>query len=201
MKKTFPAARPIFAPAALAAAVALSAGMSSQAMAGGPGSGQAQDKLKRGEYLVTIQGCHDCHTPWKMGANGPEPDMTRMLSGHPEQMKLPPPPQPVGPWIVAMAATNTAWAGPWGISYTANLTPDPETGLAKWTLRNFRDTLRTGRQMGKGRELLPPMPIPMYRHMTDDDIEAVFVFLQSIPAIRNAVPEPVPPQAQSGPAK
>ncbi len=78
-------------------------------------------------------GCGDCHTPWKMGANGPEPDMTRMLSGHPESMVLPPAPAPSGPWMASLAATMTAWSGPWGVSYTANLTPDPETGLGKWT--------------------------------------------------------------------
>jgi hypothetical protein len=47
--------------------------------------------------------------------------MNRMLSGHPEQMELPPAPRPNGPWVVAAAATNTAWFGPWGMSFTANL--------------------------------------------------------------------------------
>ncbi|HVL36053.1 MAG TPA: diheme cytochrome c-553, partial [Burkholderiales bacterium] len=83
---------------------------------------RAEDKVARGKYLVTTSGCHDCHTPWKMGANGPEPDMSRMLSGHPEKMALPPAPKPVGPWLVSVAATNTAWSGPWGVSFTANLT-------------------------------------------------------------------------------
>ena len=113
----------------------------------------------RGKYLVNTSGCHDCHTPWKMGNNGPEPDMTRMLSGHPQDLQLPPPPKPVGPWIVASAATNTAHAGPWGVSFTANLTPDPETGLGKWSQRNFMDAIRSGRHQGRGRPILPPMPI------------------------------------------
>src|SRR5512134_2713331 len=109
------------------------------------------EKIARGKYLVTTSGCHDCHTPWVMGPKGPEPDMTRMLSGHPAGMELPPAPKPAGPWIVSAAATNTAWSGPWGISYTANLTPDRETGLGKWTQKNFTDTIRTGRHMGRGR--------------------------------------------------
>ena len=46
----------------------------------------------RGEYLVNSSGCHLCHTPKKMGSNGPEPDMTRMLSGHDGSTVLPPPP-------------------------------------------------------------------------------------------------------------
>ncbi len=77
--------------------------------------------------------------------------MSRMLSGHPQDFKLPPAPKPQGPWIVSAAATNTAWSGPWGVSFTANLTPDKETGLGKWTQRNFSETIRTGRHMGRGR--------------------------------------------------
>jgi mono/diheme cytochrome c family protein len=153
------------------------------------------DKLARGKYLVTVAGCNDCHTPWKMGANGPEPDYTRMLSGHPHDFALPPAPAAKGPWVVSVAATNTAWSGPWGVSYTANLTPDRETGLGKWTQRNFTETIRTGRHMGRGRPILPPMPIPMYKHFTDADLEAIFAYLQSIPAISNKVPEPLAPSA------
>ena len=150
-------------------------------------------KLARGKYLVTVAGCNDCHTPWKMGAGGPEPDMSRMLSGHPADFKLPPPPRPQGPWIGATAATNTAFSGPWGVSFTANLTPDRETGLGKWTQRNFTETIRTGRHMGRGRPILPPMPIPMYKHFTDADLEAIYTYLQSIPPISNRVPDPLPP--------
>lgn len=152
-------------------------------------------ELARGEYLVMTSACHDCHTPWKVGPNGPAPDMTRMLSGHPSDMQLPPPPSPVGPWVSAVAGTNTAWAGPWGISFTANITPDKATGIGTWTRQNFIDTIRNGRHMGAGRPLLPPMPFPMYKHMTDDDLGAMFTYLQSIPAIPNRVPAPVPPRS------
>jgi mono/diheme cytochrome c family protein len=150
--------------------------------------------VARGKYIVTTSGCNDCHTPWKMGSNGPEPDMSRMLSGHPQDFQLPPAPKPVGPWIGAVAATFTAWSGPWGVSFTANLTPDPETGLGKWTLRNFIDTIRTGRHQGRGREVLPPMPILVYKNFTDADLGAIFAYLRTIPAIKNKVPEPLPPE-------
>jgi mono/diheme cytochrome c family protein len=151
-----------------------------------------QDIVERGKYIVTTSACNDCHTPWKMGPYGPEPDMERLLSGHPESLELPPPPAlDPGPWVMVGSATNTAWSGPWGISYTANLTPDPETGLGKWTLRTFTDAIRTGRHEGRGRLILPPMPIPMYKHFSDADLEAMFAYLQSIPAIRNRVPAPV----------
>jgi mono/diheme cytochrome c family protein len=158
-------------------------------------------KVARGKYLVTIAACNDCHTPLKLGPNGPEPDMSRMLSGHPESLIMPTAPTlPAGPWIASFAATNTAWAGPWGVSFTANLTPDPETGLGRWTLRNFKDTLRSGRHLGRSRPILPPMPVAMYRQMTDADLEAVFAYLQSIPAISNRVPQPVAPPATASTA-
>jgi cytochrome c553 len=156
-------------------------------------------QVARGKYLVAGHGCNDCHTPYKMGDNGPEPDMTRFLSGHPADMVLPPPPQPQGPWFASVAATFTAWSGPWGISYTANLTPDKETGLGTWTLQQFVDTIRNGRVQGHGRQLLPPMPWPAYKNMNDADLRAVFAYLQSIPAIKNKVPDPViapPPPAK-----
>jgi mono/diheme cytochrome c family protein len=179
----------------LGAAALTSAAIALPAVAAETPAAPQSDKVARGKYLVTIAGCNDCHTPWKMGPTGPAPDMSRMLSGHPESFAVPPAPAPQGPWLVAAAATNTAWSGPWGVSFTANLTPDAETGLGKWTLRNFVDTIRSGRHMGRGRQILPPMPIPMYKHMTDEDLEAVFTYLKSIPAVSNRVPEPLPPRA------
>ena len=160
-----------------------------------PAQAGAQSPVERGKYLVTTSGCNDCHTPWKMGEKGPEPDMSRMLSGHPEGLQMPPVPAlPEGPWLVVSSATSTAWAGPWGVSFTANLTPH-ETGLGKWSERNFVETIRTGKHMGRGREILPPMPIQVYRNLTDDDLKAVYAYLRSIPPIKNKVPDPLPPAA------
>src|SRR5262245_33816754 len=68
--------------------------------------------VQRGEYLVKTSGCNDCHTPVKNGPNGPEPDMSRMLSGHPETIKATKPPAMAGIWMAAGSATFTAWAGP-----------------------------------------------------------------------------------------
>ena len=99
----------------------------------------------------------------------------------------------MGPWIVASAATNTAHSGPWRITFTANLTPDVGTGLGSWSKDSFIQTIRTGRHMGRGRPILPPMPIPVYRNFSDDELGAIFAYLQTIPAIENKVPDPVPP--------
>jgi hypothetical protein len=161
-------------------------------------SGDASERIKadrvaRGKYLVTAVGCHDCHTPMKMGDKGPEPDMTRMLSGHPEGMKLPPAPAGVGPWGITASLTMTAWSGPWGTSYVANITPDRETGLGKWTEDNFVKTIRTGRHMGTGRPVLPPMPIPAFVNFNDEDLKSIYAYLRTVPAIRNRVPAPLPP--------
>jgi Cytochrome c len=184
-----------YAVLAIAVAATLAVSLPARAQTTSKSAGTTADKLARGKYLVSTSACHDCHTPWIMGEKGPEPDMTRMLSGHPESEKLPPPPAIQGPWVMTMSATNTAWSGPWGVSYTANLTPDKETGLGKWTQRNFTETIRTGRHMGRGREILPPMPIAVYKNFTDADLEAIFTYLKSIPAVSNRVPEPLPPAA------
>lgn len=154
------------------------------------------DKVQRGRYLVDTGGCGDCHTPLKMGPKGPEPDLSRLLSGHPEALKLPPAPKlPSGPWQVVVSASNTAWSGPWGVTFTANLTPDAGTGIGAWNARQFADTMRLGKHLGVGREILPPMPIPAYRNFNDADLDAIFAYLQSIPAVKNRVPAPLPPAA------
>ena len=156
--------------------------------------------VARGQYLVTVGGCHDCHTPWKPnGQGGAEPDMSRALSGHPADLVMPPAPPAEGPWVTAVAGSMTAWRGPWGTTFTANLTPDEETGLGAWTAETFKETIRNGRHMGRGRPLLPPMPWFNYKNMTDEDLESVFAYLQTLAPIRNRVPEPLPP-AQAAPA-
>ena len=142
----------------------------------------------RGKYLLDIMSCNDCHTPFKMGPNGPEPDMSRMLSGHPEGMKLPPPPRLSGPWMAA-AVPNSAWAGPWGISYSANLTPDKNTGLGIWTEDMFLKAMKTGKHMGTSRQIQPPMPWMWIGKATDEDLKAIFAYLKSIPPIANRVPD------------
>lgn len=154
--------------------------------------------IERGAYLVKTMGCNDCHTPWKMGPRGPEPDMSRALTGHPADLAISAlPAPPPAPWAWMAAATNTAFAGPWGVSFTMNLTPDPETGLGKWTEEMFINALKTGRHEGKGRPILPPMPWPMIGKLDEGDLKALFTYLQSLPPVRNRVPQPIdPPESQ-----
>ena len=154
-------------------------------------------RVGRGAYLVRIMGCNDCHTPWKLGPRGPEPDMSRALTGHPADVTMPPAPAPAMPWSWTAAATNTAFAGPWGVSFTANLTPDPDTGLGKWTEEMFIATMKTGKHEGKGRPVLPPMPVQMLAALEDQDIRALFAYLKSLPSVRNRVPAPIDPPEEA----
>lgn len=151
-------------------------------------------RTQRGEYLVKIGGCNDCHTPFKMGPRGPEPDTTRLLSGHPSELVMPPAPALPAPWMWAGAATNTAFVGPWGVTYAANLTPEENTGMKVWTEEMFVSAMRTGKHMGVSRPIMPPMPWQAVAAMTDSDLKAVYEYLRSIPPIKNEVPAYAPPE-------
>jgi hypothetical protein len=76
------------------------------------------------------------------------------------------------------------------------LTPH-DTGLGVWTEEIFIKSMREGKHMGAGRPILPPMPWPAYSQMTDDDLRAVWQYLQSIPPIDNVAPQSIvnPPPA------
>lgn len=153
-----------------------------------PANAKDAEEVKHGGYLVRAIGCADCHTPLKMGPNGPVPDFSRGLSGHPAEMALPPAPTAQGPWLWGGAATNTAFWGPWGVSYASNLTPDKETGIGAWRAEDFVNTLRNGKHLGAARPLLPPMPWQSISQFNDKDLKAMFAYLQSQPAIKNQVP-------------
>jgi mono/diheme cytochrome c family protein len=154
-----------------------------------PNPAEHTARVQRGEYLVKIMGCNDCHTPWKMGPKGPEPDMTRMLSGHPEEIGALPNHKAPEPFVWSGFATNTAFSGPWGVSYAFNLTPETNTGLGIWTEDMFIKTIRTGRHMGVSRPINPPMPWPAYRNASDEDLKSVYAYLRTIKPVVNRVPE------------
>lgn len=156
------------------------------------------ESIARGKYLVTVVGsCGDCHSPKIFTPMGPVPDSSKELSGHPAGSPTLPVDKKVltpGNWM-NIGPDMTSFVGPFGISYTANLTPDSATGLGAWTEEVFVKTLRTGKHLGQdgGRQILPPMPWPTIGKCTDEDLKAIFAYLQSIPAISNKVPAPVSP--------
>ncbi len=166
-----------------------------------PGCEKAPELVERGRYLVMISGCNDCHTPKVQGPGGTVvPDPAHLLSGHPQNLPYP-------AWTPAdlkernaMALTTamlTAWSGPWGVSFAANLTPDKATGLGEWSEQTFINAIRTGKHQGQpnGRDILPPMPWSDYKGATDQDLKAIWAYLRSIPAINNQMPFPVPAKA------
>jgi len=156
----------------------------------------SQDELiKKGEYLVIVAGCNDCHSPKQYTAEGPVPDANLLLSGHPQNSKLPYlDPESIGPgkWIL-MNEHLTAFVGSWGMSFAANLTPDEQTGLGMWNEEHFKNAMRTGKHMGMGRTILPPMPWFNLMHAKDEDLKAIFAYLKSVKPVKNLVPGPIPP--------
>ncbi|HEX7125683.1 MAG TPA: c-type cytochrome [Thermodesulfobacteriota bacterium] len=151
------------------AAVGVALGLLAPIAALAQSRAHAARKIERGKYLVMIAGCHDCHTP---GGLYGAPDMSRALAG-----------------------SEVGWQGPWGVSYGRNLTPDPETGIGKWSEADIVRTLRTGSRPDRT-PLLPPMPWPNVAHMTDADLGAVAAYLKSLPPVKHAVPASVAPGGQ-----
>ena len=163
--------------------------------AGKPGFGGYETQSQWGEHLVAIGGCNDCHTPKKMTPMGPVDDSTLLLSGHPEQLPAPDVDRKqMESKGLVVTSDFTAWIGPWGITYSANLTPD-ETGTGKWTESQFLYALRNSISKGLpgARPLLPPMSMMPVKHMTDDELKAIFAFLRTIKPVKNNSVQPTPP--------
>ena len=152
------------------------------------------DQIARGEYLVSTNGCHDCHSPKKFSEKGMEVDPDLVLSGHPASETLPPYDKQTAQGYILFSMGLTSATGPWGTSFSANLTPDP-TGIGTWTEDQFIKAIREGLYKGLegSRPLLPPMPWQHYRNFTDDDLKSIFAYLMSLDPVKNAVPEPIPP--------
>ena len=160
--------------------------------------------IERGKMLVTIGGCNDCHTPKLFTPKGPVFDETRLLSGAPSDAKVLQVPEGVlGPDKWGALTTNdlTTWAGPWGVSFSRNLTPDVATGLGSWTEAMFIKALRTGKDMGEGRPILPPMPWEGIGQLPDSELKAIFAYLNSLKPVKNAIHDPIPPPGAPAPAK
>lgn len=153
------------------------------------------EQIARGQYLAI--GCNDCHSPKIFSPNGMSFDSSKLFSGHPAGSPLPPVDKKAlqpGNWML-FAGDITAYVGPWGMSFAANLTPDSTTGIGAWSEETFIKTLRTGKHLGLdgGRPIMPPMPWEVIGKMTDDDLKALYAYFQSIPAVKNQVPAYIPP--------
>lgn len=122
----------------------------------------AQDKVKRGEYLVAIMDCTGCHTP---GVLLGKPDQSRPLAGSDVGFQIP----------------NL------GTFYPPNLTPDRETGLGNWSEADIVKAVRKGVRPD-GRELAPVMPYHSYSRLTDADAQALAAYLKSLKPVKNQAP-------------
>jgi len=136
--------------------------LAAMAVAGGAG---AQTPVERGGYLVNgILTCGNCHTP--RGAGGAW-DLSKQLSGGPQT------------WDEATFKVKGA-----------NVTPDPETGIGKWSDADIKRALQSGIRPN-GTLMAPIMPYGFYKIFAPADIDAVVAYLKSVPAVRNAVEPPV----------
>jgi hypothetical protein len=154
-----------------------------------------EEIVEKGKYLVGIMGCNDCHSPKKMGPNGPEIIPELMLSGYPAKSEIVKfDSKMLSAGFSMFYPDLTAAAGPWGVSFAGNLTPH-ETGIGNWTEEQFKKALTQGKYKGidGARTLLPPMPWMNYVNLKDDDLHAMFMYLKSIPAVNNLVPAPIAP--------
>jgi hypothetical protein len=152
------------------------------------------DQIARGHYLVSIMGCNDCHSPKVMTPQGPVADTTRLLSGHPSKMPIGAVDQNTSKEWLLFSPNLTAFVGPWGTSYAANISSS-ESGIGNWTEEQFFRAIREGKYKGlaNSRPLLPPMPWQEFRHATDEDLSAIFAYLKSTPPVDNVVPAAAPP--------
>lgn len=140
----------------------------------GPSAPTEADKIKRGEYLVSVGACGDCHTP---GALLGKPEMDKVFSGGSVGFQVP----------------------ELGVHFPPNLTPDKETGLGNWSDEDIAKALRTGVRTD-GRQLSPVMPYGWYAKLTDEDALAMAAFLKSLAPISNKVPGPFgPSETSTGP--
>lgn len=154
-----------------------------------------EQKVKRGEYLVTTIGCADCHSPKKFGEKGLEEMDGLQLSGYQQGQELPSiDMSSLPPGFMVFNGDLTAAVGPWGTSFAANLTSH-ESGIGNWSLEQFKTAMRKGKYKGleNARDLLPPMPWFNFAKLTDEDLEAMYYYLKSTKPVDNVVPAPLPP--------
>lgn len=151
--------------------------------------------IARGKYLVNTSACNDCHSPKIMTPHGPEPDASRLLSGHPSNAAIPKVnSDALKDWVLFNQDLTSA-VGPWGVSFAANITSD-ETGIGNWSEKQFLTAIRMGKYKGLegSRNLLPPMPWQVYNGMTDADLKAIYAYLKTTKPVVNVVPAPIAAQ-------
>jgi mono/diheme cytochrome c family protein len=119
------------------------------------------NQIRYGGYLAGPLGrCIECHTP---SNNGGQPDYVRMLG-----------------------AGGVVFTGPWGQAISGNLTPDRDTGLGEFTSTQIKRMIVSGHRPNRTR-VGRPMAHTYYQNMTEDDLDAIVVYLRSLKPIKNFV--------------
>jgi mono/diheme cytochrome c family protein len=127
-------------------------------------SAAAQSSLERGDYLVNaVMACDGCHTP--RGPTGFV--MEKRFSGG-----------------------SQTWDDPAYTVKGSNITPDPDTGIGRWSESDIKISLTEGLRP-HGMPLAPQMPFTFYKIMTARDLDSVVAYLRSVPAVKNSVQPPV----------
>lgn len=127
--------------------------------------------LERGDYLVnSIVACGNCHTP-------------QTPSGPLKGMEL------AGTFLIEEKDVFKA--------YASNITPDRETGIGNWSEVDLKRAIRDGIRPD-GSIIGPPMPIGLYKKISDADLDAIVAYVRSVPAVKNKVQRslymvPLPP--------
>lgn len=152
-------------------------------------------QIQRGKQLVNEGRCNDCHTPSIETSEGIVADKMRILSGHPSGAEIPEIPHVKinsDQWIEFLSTLDsTVWVGEWGMSFAANITPDPDTGIGKWNEEVFVEIMKSGKHVNLNRGIKPPMPWQDYAKLSDEDLVSIFTYLSTIQPVYNAVPKPV----------
>lgn len=122
------------------------------------------DKVKYGEYLVTMASCSDCHTP--MTPQG-APDFSKAFAG--------------GMHFKTDVLDVTV----------ANITPDSTTGIGSWTeevfLTKFKTSLEAVKKGDNPGKMNTEMPWAIYATMKEDDLKAIYAYLRTVPPVKNKV--------------
>lgn len=156
-------------------------------------------EIEKGRELVSEYGCGTCHSPKIETKAGLIADPQKTLSGHRADDKdLPNIPEGFlggDTWSGVYSKSLTAWAGPWGIAFAANLTPDKDTGIGAWSKQNFISTIKLGiHTTSLAREIVPSMPWREFSSLSDDDLGAIYSYLMTLKPIKNKVPEHIEPK-------
>ena len=151
------------------------------------------ERIEIGQAIIEGWNCSFCHSPQIKGPEGkPIADPNRFMSGHPADEKIPAVPDMVltsPEWMEFLDnLDSTAWATDNLVVFSANLTPDDETGIGSWTETEFVETLREGRHRGIERRIKYPMPWQELSELSDEELLSVYEYLMTLQPVSNEVP-------------